>query len=103
MQFHVKRLLVDYEHVFKVGKVYLAEITEMDFEYKGVRDQMNVWLKSESVDMEGMWTAKEFAHEFQIVHAEFNHPKGKDYVQDVQRIYPPSKPNGRDQTGWRIY
>lgn len=66
MDFLVKRVLPDKESVFIVGDTYTATITEMDFKYKGV-DSMEIYLRDNRVDMDGLWSTNEFNKEFCVV------------------------------------
>ena len=66
MYFVAKRVTNDPEGTFVVGKEYLANITDMDFEYKGI-DSMELHLSGNGVDMEGLWGTSEFQKEFSVV------------------------------------
>ena len=65
MEFNVARVTHDVEGVFIVGEIYQAKIQELDFEWKGV-DSMEIYLKSERVDMDGIWSTSDFNKEFRI-------------------------------------
>ncbi len=66
MNFLVKRIKPDDEGIFIAGDTYTATITEMDFKYKG-EDSMEVYVRDERVDIECLWSTKDFSNEFAIV------------------------------------
>jgi len=71
MIFHVVRVTEDKEGVFIVGDIYLAQITELDFIYEK-KDSMEIHLKNERVDLEGLWATSDFEREFNILNNQTN-------------------------------
>ena len=65
--FSVRRATPDLDGVFIVGDLYEATITELDFLFKG-RDSMTVHLRSDEVDLEGLWATEDFSRDFKINH-----------------------------------
>ena len=65
MKFIAQRVLPCPEGVFVVGDKYLAEITAMDFEFRGV-DSMEIYMKNKDFDGEGLWSTEDFRKEFSI-------------------------------------
>jgi len=65
IEFSVERLLPDSEDVFVMGDIYSVTITKMDFEFCG-DECMTVHIKNNDVDIEGLWSVKDFKKEFSI-------------------------------------